>query len=151
MKISKIEEIIKIIEQAKIDVLHIEEDGFKLYYEKNKTVSIDPSKTSPITQARKTDLEEPRDKNNYKSSDDSLHKVTSPMIGSFYSKSNPEAEPFVQVGSNIAKDDTLCVIESMKLLNEVSADIDGEIIEILVEDGQMIEFNQPLFLVKESK
>ncbi|MEY2747739.1 MAG: hypothetical protein RL112_2781 [Planctomycetota bacterium] len=74
--------------------------------------------------------------------------INSPMVGTFYRSASPEAEPFVRSGTRIAPDQTLCIIEAMKVMNEIKAEISGEILETLVENGEPVEFGQPLFLVK---
>lgn len=75
------------------------------------------------------------------------HVVKSPMVGSFYRSSAPGSPAFVEVGSVVKEGDTLCIIEAMKLLNEIDADASGVIKEILVENGQPVEFGQPLFII----
>jgi acetyl-CoA carboxylase biotin carboxyl carrier protein len=75
------------------------------------------------------------------------HVVKSPMVGSFYRSPSPGANPFVDVGQNVNEGDTLCIIEAMKLLNEIEADKTGVIKAILVENGQAVEFGQPLFII----
>jgi len=72
----------------------------------------------------------------------------SPMVGTFYRSSGPEAEPFVQVGSRINPQTTVCIIEAMKVMNEIKAEVSGEILAILVESGEPVEFGQPLFLLE---
>ena len=72
----------------------------------------------------------------------------SPMVGTFYRSASPEAEPFVRVGSRVEADSVLCIIEAMKVMNEIRAETFGEIVEILVENGEPVEFGQPLFLIK---
>ncbi|NLG93138.1 MAG: acetyl-CoA carboxylase, biotin carboxyl carrier protein, partial [Clostridiales bacterium] len=72
----------------------------------------------------------------------------SPMVGVFYSAPSPDSEPYVQVGSKVKKGDTLCIIEAMKLLNEITADRDGEITEICAAAGQVVEYGQTLFRIK---
>ena len=74
--------------------------------------------------------------------------INSPMVGTFYRAASPEAEPFARSGTRIAPDQTLCIIEAMKVMNEIKAEISGEILETLVENGEPVEFGQPLFLVK---
>lgn len=74
--------------------------------------------------------------------------IQAPMVGTFYSASAPGAEPFVKVGDQVKKGDVVCVIEAMKLMNEVEAEEDGEIVEILVQNEDMIEYGQPLFVVR---
>ena len=75
------------------------------------------------------------------------HVVKSPMVGTFYRSSTPGGTPFIDIGSNVKEGETLCIIEAMKLLNEIEADIGGTIKEILVENGQPVEFGQPLFVI----
>ncbi|KND58174.1 Biotin carboxyl carrier protein of acetyl-CoA carboxylase [Candidatus Paraburkholderia schumanniana] len=75
------------------------------------------------------------------------HIVTSPMVGSFYRAPSPGADPFVQVGDTVKEGQTLCIIEAMKLLNEIEADKAGVVKEILVENGQAVEYGQPLFVI----
>jgi acetyl-CoA carboxylase biotin carboxyl carrier protein len=75
------------------------------------------------------------------------HIVKSPMVGSFYRSAAPGSPPFVEVGSTVKEGDTLCIIEAMKLLNEIDADASGVIKQILVENGQPVEFGQPLFVI----
>ncbi len=73
---------------------------------------------------------------------------TSPMVGTFYRSSSPDSEPFVQVGKAIKPDSVICIIEAMKVMNEVKAEMKGEIVEVLVENGEPVEYGQPLFLIK---
>ena len=84
--------------------------------------------------------EEIKDYNKYRD-------VKSPMVGIFYAAPSPEAEPFVKVGSKVKKGDTLCIIEAMKLMNDVVAEEDGEIVEICAENGSLVEFGQTLFKI----
>jgi acetyl-CoA carboxylase biotin carboxyl carrier protein len=72
----------------------------------------------------------------------------SPMVGTFYRAASPDADPFVAVGSAIDDDTTICIIEAMKVMNEVKAETKGEIVDVLVENGEPVEFGQPLFLIK---
>lgn len=74
--------------------------------------------------------------------------VTSPMVGVFYAAPSPDQEPYVSVGAQVKKGDVLCLIEAMKLMNEVTAETSGEICDICVENGQVVEFGQPLFMIK---
>ena len=74
--------------------------------------------------------------------------VKSPIVGTFYRSSSPDKDPFVQVGDSVRKGDTLFIIESMKLMNEVASDFDGKVAEILVENGQPVEFGQPVMRIE---
>ncbi len=80
--------------------------------------------------------------------EDNLVEVNAPMVGTFYRAPSPGEEPFVKVGDTVKKDDTLCILEAMKLMNEIKADQGGEIVSILVENGEMVEYGQTLFQIK---
>ncbi|CAZ95662.1 acetyl-CoA carboxylase biotin carboxyl carrier protein [Zobellia galactanivorans] len=91
------------------------------------------------------------DKKAEKKEDDSKYiTIKSPIIGTFYRKPSPDKSPFVEVGSTIGKGDVLCVIEAMKLFNDIESEVSGKIVKILVEDSSPVEFDQPLFLVDPS-
>ena len=75
--------------------------------------------------------------------------VTSPMVGTFYSAPSPDAKPFVEVGSSVKKGDKLCIIEAMKLMNEIEAEVSGKVLEVCVQDGQPVEFGQVLMYIEE--
>ncbi|MEW6357453.1 MAG: acetyl-CoA carboxylase biotin carboxyl carrier protein [Planctomycetota bacterium] len=75
-------------------------------------------------------------------------EITSPMVGTFYRAGAPDAEPYVEVGDTVEADDVVCIIEAMKVMNEIKAEIAGEVVEILVENGDVIEYGQPLFKIK---
>ena len=77
-----------------------------------------------------------------------VEEILSPMIGTYYSAPSPDADPFITVGQSVGDDSVVCIIEAMKVMNEIKAECSGEIVEILVENGEPVEFGQPLFLVK---
>jgi acetyl-CoA carboxylase biotin carboxyl carrier protein len=77
-----------------------------------------------------------------------VREVRSPMVGTFYRRPSPDAQPYVSVGDAVREDSVVCIVEAMKLNNEIRAELEGEVVEILVEDGQPVEFDQPLFRVK---
>jgi len=74
--------------------------------------------------------------------------ITSPMVGTFYRSASPESKPFVEKGQKVSKGDTLCILEAMKMMNQVNAETGGTIIDILVDDAEPVEFGQPLFVIK---
>jgi acetyl-CoA carboxylase biotin carboxyl carrier protein len=80
--------------------------------------------------------------------DPNIHYVTSPIVGSFYRAANPTAQPFVSTGDFVKPGQTLCIIEAMKLMNEIESDIAGEIVKVLVENGQPVEYGERLFAVR---
>ena len=75
-------------------------------------------------------------------------KIVSPMVGTFYSSASPDKPPFVKVGDKVKKGQTICIIEAMKLMNEIESEHDGEIVKILINNEEMVEFGQPMFLIK---
>lgn len=84
-------------------------------------------------------------------STEDLHLVKSPIVGTFYASPSPGAEPFVQVGDQVEAGQTLCIVEAMKLMNEIESDAGGEVIRILAENGQPVEYGQPLFAIRASR
>src|SRR6185369_52300 len=83
------------------------------------------------------------------SSDGNVSYITSPFVGTFYRASNPEAAPFVDIGTKIRKGQAICIVEAMKLMNEIEAEVDGTIEQILVENGQPVEYGEPLFKLRQ--
>ncbi|MEO1715592.1 MAG: acetyl-CoA carboxylase biotin carboxyl carrier protein [Planctomycetota bacterium] len=81
-------------------------------------------------------------------SDDGLVAIESPMVGTFYSAANPDSPPFVSVGESVSADTVVCIVEAMKVFNEIKAEAAGTIAKVLVENGQAVEFGQPLFMIK---
>jgi len=80
--------------------------------------------------------------------DQDLHIIASPIVGTFYRSASPTAEPFVKIGSNVEQDSVVCIIEAMKLMNEIQAEAAGEVVKIYVENGQPVEYGQPLFGIR---
>ncbi len=80
--------------------------------------------------------------------EDTLHKITSPIVGTFYSAPSPDKESYVKEGSVVSAETTVCIVEAMKLMNEIQAEVSGEVVKIYVENGQPVEYGQPLFGIK---
>lgn len=80
--------------------------------------------------------------------DDDLYKITSPIVGTFYSAPSPDKEPYVQEGDHVSENTTVCIVEAMKLMNEIQAEVSGKVVKIYVENGQPVEYGQPLFGIK---
>ena len=150
MKLEEIRELAQIMKENGLGVLELQEDGTSLRLETAcatapvvqavvpaaAPAAPAPAPTAPATAQDGT----PVDFNN-------LKEVKSPMVGMFYQAPSPEADPYVRVGSKVKKGDVLCVIEAMKLLNEITADTDGEIVDVCVENGQLVEYGQVLFKI----
>lgn len=159
-KLSEIKELIKLIDESSLQELEIENEGSRLFIRKpNKTesvivssVSAQPSyaqaavqQAAPVVQATAPSVPA-ADK--LPAVDSNLHTIASPMVGTFYEAPSPGAAAFVAKGSKVKEKSVVCIIEAMKLMNEIEAEIKGEIVEVLVENGQLVEYGQPLFLVR---
>ncbi|MEK4050194.1 MULTISPECIES: acetyl-CoA carboxylase biotin carboxyl carrier protein [Bacillus] len=155
LKIEEIHELIKLIDESTIDEFTYENEGAKIKLKKNKEVvqqvaaPVAPVQAAPAQQAPKAQApaqtEAPAQE---ATASENLHKITSPMVGTFYASSSPEAGPYVTTGSKVKENTVVCIVEAMKLFNEIEAEVKGEIVEVLAENGQLVEFGQPLFLVK---
>jgi acetyl-CoA carboxylase biotin carboxyl carrier protein len=163
-KLSEIKELIKLIDQSTLQELEIENEGSRLLIRKpNKTESV-VFTSSPVQQSfqppaapyslSEAALQASTADHSINVSavpveaSANLHKIVSPMVGTFYSASSPGAPDFVNKGSQVKEKSVVCIIEAMKLMNEIEAEIKGEIVEVLAENGQLVEYGQPLYLVK---
>ncbi|MGM7681515.1 acetyl-CoA carboxylase biotin carboxyl carrier protein [Cytobacillus sp. Hm23] len=169
LKIQEIRELIKLVDQSNIDEFVYENEGSKIKMKKQGTVTkqtlsniaveevqqhqpvaptteLSSSPVSEVTaessnvrvEAERKDIEEQTN----------LHKITSPMVGTFYAAPSPDSDKYVSVGDSVQNNTVVCIVEAMKLFNEIEAEVKGEIVDILAEDGQLVEYGQPLFLVK---
>lgn len=162
LKLSEIKDLIKLIDQTSVNELEIEKDDAKLVIRKHKpetTVvqaaavpAFAPSVAAPAQPAAgQVAAAQPAlsaESAQGQADDPSLHKIVSPMVGTFYRASSPGAAPFVNPGDRVNEKTVVCIVEAMKLMNEIEAEIKGEIVEVLVENGQLVEYGQPLFLVR---
>lgn len=165
LKVQEIRELIKLVDQSTIDEFVYEHDGGKIKMKKNgagQTVMQQPAvyvqpepvpapvvqkqEQAPVAQEAKAAVETKLVEKTPET--ENLHKITSPMVGTFYQSPSPDADSYVKPGSKVSKDSIVCIVEAMKLFNEIEAEVNGEIVEILVKDGQLVEYGQPLFLVK---
>ena len=147
MDYSEIKKIIQDMGDSKLDTLEIEfPDGLKIKMDKGKsdteTITNVKSVTNNVSQISK-----PID--DVIKQDEKYDEIKSPMVGTFYSKSSPEAEPFVKVGDKVKKGQVVCIVEAMKLMNEIESDYSGRIKEILVKDGEAVDYGKELFVIEE--
>ncbi len=158
-KVQEIREIIKLVDASSIDEFVYEADGAKVKLKKKNGVTevVAPKKAVEAAPAPvQAPVAAPAPKAEVAvapaapavADTTELHKITSPMVGTFYQSPNPESPAFVAVGDKVGDESIVCIVEAMKLFNEIEAEIKGEIVEILVKDGQLVEYGQPLFLVK---
>lgn len=169
LKVQEIRELIKLVDQSSIDEFVYENDGSKIKMKKNGPATV--TTVQPVIQAAATAApaavqtipvaavtptapavevkQEPQKVETTTEADTTnLHKITSPMVGTFYASPTPDADPYVKPGSQVSKDSIVCIVEAMKLFNEIEAEVTGEIVEVLAKNGQLVEYGQPLFLVK---
>ena len=138
LNLAEIQALIKTLDNSSIEKFEYECDEYRLSLKKgSSTVAVKKAQAEPAVAEEAADAEEKE-----------LIEITAPMVGTFYSATEPGAEPFVKVGSKIDADSVICILEAMKLFTEVEADVSGEIVEILAKDGELVEYGQPLFSVK---
>lgn len=159
MDIAEIRRLVKLVEKHDIEELKIEENDFKISINKSKSPGVQQLQSPVYAQPQAGSLnvdsfqhqhkEAPiHEVSSEKKRDDNVVEVCAPMVGTFYRSPSPDADPYVNIGDQVKSGTVLCIIEAMKLMNELEAEISGEITDILVEDGQSVEYNQPLFLIK---
>ncbi len=148
--IDEIKQIILMVDQSSIQRLEIEQEAAKLILVKSDGKPVNGGSCAPAAVTLTTvDNSEPvAAKVSLTPPGESLYKIVAPLVGTFYSTGDPGAEPFVKIGQQVGCDTVVCVLESMKLFSEVEAGIAGEIVEIMVKDGEFVEYGQPLFLVR---
>ena len=151
MDIKQLKEIIKLMKDYKLTELEIEEEGSRIKLKKGngtKVVRGSTINSVPMVIPQVSSQPVVADIPAKEVDDPSVEMVKAPMVGTFYEAPAPNEKAFVKVGQKVKVDDTLCIVEAMKLMNEIKSEVTGEIIEILVTNGQAVEFDQPMFKVK---
>lgn len=163
MDIKQIQELVKLINKTSIGEITIEEDGKKITIKQKKdpvqkinvaagapvyAASPAPAPASPAPAAPSAASSAPGTKADSPAKTDNLITIKSPMIGTFYRQSGPGKPIFVNVGDEVAPGKVVCIIEAMKLFNEIESEVKGTIVKVLVEDASPVEYDQPLFLVE---
>ena len=165
-KMQEIREIIKLVDASSLDEFVYETDGTKVKLKRSngvvtqvvapkveaqavvqQPVVVEVESTKAPVETPLASLQPVASKVEVAGTEN-LHKITSPMVGTFYQSPNPESPAFVKVGDGVGEETIVCIVEAMKLFNEIEAEVEGEIVEVLVKDGQLVEYGQPLFLVK---
>lgn len=148
MEYEKIKQLMEDMGNSKLTAIDIDfPDGTKISMKKEakaETVIVNQTETKP-TQTQ-IEIATPVSSNETNQEDGNV--VTSPMVGTFYIKPSPTSESYVEIGKTVKKGDTLCIIEAMKLMNEIESEFNGTITEILVNDGEPVEYGTPLFRIK---
>jgi len=152
--LKEIRELIDLVADRGLSGLEIERAGFRLRIDGQRPAAAEPAAAVPPVIATAAapgaapraaavpapEAEPPADEN--------VHVVTSPIVGTFYRSPSPESDPFAQVGERIAKGKILCIIESMKLMNEIESDVEGEVLAVYPRNGQPVEYGEKLFAIR---
>lgn len=161
MKAKEIQDLIDFISKSGLDEVNIETEEFKIKVKKNTEAKVvqaaapapQPAAAPAPAPSPAPAAQAPSTGGEYKaaaSDDDKYVAIKSPMIGTFYRTPNPDNPPFVNVGDSVKAGDTVCIVEAMKLFNEIESDVSGKIVKILVDNATPVEYDQPLFLVDPS-
>lgn len=157
MDLKELKELIELIAEKGFAEFELEREGLRLRISRFKEpplLSAQPAKEAavavnyqgpPSATAAAPVATEPMDA---PAPDSSLHIITSPIVGTFFRSPSPESDPFVRLGDRVEADTVVCIIEAMKLMNEIQAEVTGEVAKVFVENGQPVEYGQPLFGVK---
>lgn len=161
MNLKELKEIFRLVEKTDFTEVEIVQGDWRVRIEKGKTSSvvnqaIPVSSPLPPSPLKVPETPSPSEKATEKKSQASkatqekYRYVTSPFVGTFYRTPSPDADPYVEVGDVVKKGQALCIVEAMKLMNEIESDFNGKIIEIYVESGQAVEFGEKLFCIEPS-
>lgn len=148
MDIRKVKKLIELLEESGLSEIEITEGEDKVRISRQSTSSVNEVQVTPPTQQVNNTIDNEVVAENYHNNN--FHKIQAPMIGTFYQSSEPEAKAFVKVGDPVSKGDTLCIIEAMKMMNQIECDVDGTIERILVQNGDPVEYDEVLFLISQN-
>lgn len=163
MDFKAIEEMVKTMDNSKLGYLEVNWQGISITMRKQGepdftrtprevlTTQIEEKavvEDKKLEEKTKSATEEIKREVNIAKEDSNVKEVVSPIVGTFYRSSSPDKPSFVEVGTKVKKGTALCIVEAMKLMNEIQSEVDGEIIEILVENNEMVEYGQPMFKIK---
>ena len=144
MELEDLKQLIELLKETDITEIQVEKEGTKVKIKREKffqSIEIATQKATSVSQeaAIKKEIEEEAQR---------LITVTSPIVGTFYRSPSPEAPIFVETGRQVKKGQVLCIIEAMKLMNEIESEVDGILMKALVDNGQPVEYGEPLFLIE---
>ena len=151
MKNKEIQDLINFIKKSDLDDVSIETENYKIRVKKNQNKNItQPKKVVEEIIETTSEIQKPEPKqNNTKETNESNNHliIKSPMIGTFYRASNPKSDPFIKEGDIISEGQTICIIEAMKLFNEIESEVSGKVIKVLIDDASPVEYDQDLFVI----
>jgi len=140
MEIDDLKELIALLQDTDITELQLEKEGTKVKIRRQTLLSPLEMQTKPAVTGEKA--KEPEEDTQR------LVTITSPIVGTFYRAPSPDAPPFVDAGTRVRKGQVICIIEAMKLMNEIESELEGVVVRPLVENGQPVEYGEPLFLIE---
>jgi acetyl-CoA carboxylase biotin carboxyl carrier protein len=140
--------LIDLLEERNLSAFELEIEGFKIKINRGHSPSIVPDTPPPPSPPAESEANPATDVSAIKEGKNDLHYISSPMVGTFYRAPDPTSPPFVEIGEPVKKNQTLCIIEAMKLMNEIESDIDGVLEEIYVQNGKPVEYGKKLFAIK---
>lgn len=146
MDTNEIKELIKLIEQSAIEEFEMERDGVRIRV--RKSLAMVPQAQAPAAAAAPQQAPAEPQEPAQEEADDSIHIFTSPIIGTFYRAPKPDADPFVEVNDKVKEGTVLCIVEAMKIMNQIECDVSGVIEKVLVDNGQPVEYGEPLFEIR---
>lgn len=159
METHEIKELLSQFDQSTLTELQLKKETFELYFNKNTTSGLQSASSAPAPAPAANAASTPvAPTPAVSATPDTVEtakpvlegkEVVSPLVGVVYLKPSPDKDNFKQIGDHVKKGDILCIVEAMKVMNEIVSDVDGELVEVLVESEQIVEYNQPLFRVKE--
>jgi acetyl-CoA carboxylase biotin carboxyl carrier protein len=154
MNLSYIKKIIKLVENSTIDELELEEEGTKIKVARNRNSGIFVQPSSAAMQTIQSHSVQTTGAINPASSgvpqESKYHEVRSPIVGTFYRAPAPDAEPYVEIGQAVQVGSVMCIVEAMKLMNEIESDCSGTVVKVIAENGKPVEYNQVLFLIEKA-
>ncbi|MBU0474537.1 MAG: acetyl-CoA carboxylase biotin carboxyl carrier protein [Bacteroidetes bacterium] len=157
MDYNLIKKLVKIVEQSEITEFSVQEGDLKIKISKNgrkqivnTVVEQQSNEHRYATQPAQVSISGSENKIVEETKSSNLHEVLSPIVGTFYRSPSPDSASYVQVGDAVSEGSILCIVEAMKLMNEIECEVSGKIVKILVENATAVEYNQPLFLIEKS-
>lgn len=151
MEYEKIKQLIDDMGNSKLSSIRIDfPDGTKISMAKEEKIIVTQAQENIVKQevAQEASSESSQENHRQEKVNENIKTVKSPMVGTFYSKPSPTADAYVELGKEVKKGDTLCIIEAMKLMNEIESEYTGKIVKILIEDGKTVEYGTPLFEIE---
>lgn len=156
LDINNLKKIVKVFDDSSADKIEIETEGLKIKMARNINAGLSAVQ-NPMLQVQpqpqmqpqqNNDILDEQSANSKADSADDLYELKSPIVGTFYRAPSPESDAFVEVGAKVKVGDTLCIVEAMKLMNEIESEVAGTIQEILLNNAEPVEYNQPIFIIK---